>query len=273
MSQNTTDSPPRPTLGIDWRATTAGALAAVSSAVLLSTLGAAGTLIGAALGSVIVTIASAVYRQGLETSRRQLARAQAIARQKVGVAQAEVRRANRADDTRAQESHLAHADTQLARANAQLDAAAAVPLGPTWRERLAALPWKRIALLAAAVFVVAVLLITAFELLSGRSVSSFTGGSGGGGTTIGDIGGGGGSGPRQHDQQPGDDTTPSQPPTGPASPTPTEESTPAESPSPTGSAEVTPTPTPTPTESPSPTGGERPFGSPTPPEGSIPAYP
>lgn len=44
-------------LGIDWLRTIAGALAAVSAAVLLSTLGAAGTLIGAALGSVVATVA------------------------------------------------------------------------------------------------------------------------------------------------------------------------------------------------------------------------
>ena len=44
--------------GIDWPATFAGAGAAVTVALLLSTLGAAGTLIGAALGSVVATARS-----------------------------------------------------------------------------------------------------------------------------------------------------------------------------------------------------------------------
>src|SRR5262245_34193424 len=75
MSQDATDSGTR--LEIDWLKAIAGALAAVASAVLLSTLGAAGTLIGAALGSLIVTISSALFTRGLAGSRRGLAKAQA----------------------------------------------------------------------------------------------------------------------------------------------------------------------------------------------------
>ena len=86
---------PSPKLDIDWLKTIAGALAAVSSAVLLSTLGAAGTIIGAALGSVIVTVGGALYSQGLARSRERLLQAQTAALRKVGVAQAEVRRAGR----------------------------------------------------------------------------------------------------------------------------------------------------------------------------------
>ena len=88
---------------IDWTRTIAGALAAVASAVLLSTLGAVGTIIGAAVGSIVVTIASALFTQGLSSSKRSLAKAQASAKQKVGIAHAEVRRAERADDTEAQQ--------------------------------------------------------------------------------------------------------------------------------------------------------------------------
>ena len=58
---------------IDWLKTAAGALAAVTTAVLLSTLGAAGTLIGAALGSVAVTVSSQLYAQGLARSRATMA--------------------------------------------------------------------------------------------------------------------------------------------------------------------------------------------------------
>ena len=63
----------------------------MSSAVLLSTLGAAGTIIGAALGSVIVTVGGALYTQGLARSREHLTQAQSAALRKVRVAQADVR--------------------------------------------------------------------------------------------------------------------------------------------------------------------------------------
>ena len=74
-------------LEIDWLRAAAGALAAVASAFLLSFLGAAGTIIGAALGSLIVTVSSAVFTQGLSTSKRTLEKAQSSAARKVGIAQ------------------------------------------------------------------------------------------------------------------------------------------------------------------------------------------
>ncbi len=192
-----TDETPAPKLHIDWYRTLAGALAAMSSAVLLSTLGAAGTLIGAAVGSLAATIGTAVYAQGLVKSKEKVARAQETARLKVGVAQAEVRRARRSGSGGASaQDHLVHAEEQLAEAEADLDDAIdgghdrgdspedevleGFPekgVRPGWRERLALLPWKRIALSAAAAFVVALVAIAVFELVSGRSVSSYTGGS------------------------------------------------------------------------------------------------
>lgn len=177
-------------LQIDWLKTIGGALAAVSSAFLLSTLGAAGTIIGAALGSVIVTVSGALYSQALARSHQRLARAQVAALRKVGVAQAEVRRAGRHQgDDEAVDAHLAHAEERLDRAKDDLGALADEPDGPGWRERLALLPWKRILLVAAGLFVAAIVAITAFELVAGRSVSQITGGSeGGGGPTISRVG-------------------------------------------------------------------------------------
>src|SRR5688572_6265859 len=191
------DDTPGSKLDLDWSNTLAGALAAVSSAVLLSTLGAAGTLIGAAVGSLAATIGTALYAQGLAKSKEKVAQAQETALNKVGVAQAEVRRARRRGSSGATaETHLEHAEEQLAEAEAELGDALdggrehgdnhgdqvleGFPdddIKPGWRERLAVLSWKRIALYAAATFVVVLLAIAAFELISGRSVSSFTGGS------------------------------------------------------------------------------------------------
>jgi hypothetical protein len=245
---------PSPKLDIDWLKTIAGALAAVSSAVLLSTLGAAGTIIGAALGSVIATVGGALYSQGLARSRERLAQAQSLALRRVGIAQAEVRRANRHQgDDPAVDAHLAHADERLGEAKAELGAIADEPPAVGWRERLVVLPWKRISLVAAGLFVTAILAITAFELLAGESVSSITGGTDGdGGPTITRIGGG--SDTSRDPRAPSDDTAtpsgePSSEPSDEASPTdePTDE--PSESPS----ESTTPTPSPLAPTTPAPT--------------------
>ena len=172
---------------IDWIRAIAGALAAVASALLLSTLGAAGTIIGAAIGSLVVTVGSAMFTKGIATSKRKLSKQQKDAAEKVDIAHAEVLRAARADDTEAQESHLDHAEERLAEAREDLDEVieATSPVG--WRERLSRLPWKHIWLVTLGLFLASMALITAFELVAGRSVSSITGGSESGDTTIGHV--------------------------------------------------------------------------------------
>jgi hypothetical protein len=245
---------PSPKLDIDWLKTIAGALAAVSSAVLLSTLGAAGTIIGAALGSVIATVGGALYSQGLARSRERLAQAQSLALRRVGIAQAEVRRANRHQgDDPAVDAHLAHADERLGEAKADLGAIADEPPAVGWRERLVVLPWKRISLVAAGLFATAILAITAFELLAGESVSSITGGTDGdGGPTITRIGGG--SDTSRDDRAPSDDTaTPSGEPSSepPDEASPTDE--PTDEPSESLSESTTPTPSPLAPTTPAPT--------------------
>jgi hypothetical protein len=235
---------------IDWTRAIAGSLAAVASAVLLSTLGAVGTIIGAAVGSLVVTISSALFTHGLSTSKRSLAKAQAAAMQKVGIAHAEVQRAERADDTDAKRSHLEHADERLEEAHDQLDAAALDAAPVPWRQRLERLPWRRILIGAGALFLITVLVITAFELVAGRSVSSFTGGTGNDGrTTINDV--------RQRGSDPGPDRDESDPS---ESPQPTDEASPSESPSgsPTGESTPNESPTPSPLESSTPSPSQTP---------------
>ncbi|HVK27118.1 MAG TPA: hypothetical protein VM575_02170 [Nocardioides sp.] len=141
--------------GIDWPATFAGAGAAVTVALLLSTLGAAGTLIGAALGSVVATVSTALYKQGIESSRRRVAEVQAAALER------EAAKAHRHSESR----DVSTGEIPVPPA----------PAGNRW----AALPWKRLAALAAVVFLIAVVVISAIELLAGESVSSITGGTDG----------------------------------------------------------------------------------------------
>ncbi|MCD9153173.1 hypothetical protein [Aeromicrobium duanguangcaii] len=52
--------------GLSWLQLVAGALAAMTSAWVASFLGVAGTIIGAALGSLVASIASALYARGLD---------------------------------------------------------------------------------------------------------------------------------------------------------------------------------------------------------------
>ena len=253
-----TDDPDVPEkVQIDWTRAVAGALAAVASAVLLSTLGAAGTVLGAAIGSFVVTVGSAMFAQGLSKSQRKLATKQKDASNKVGIARAEVLRAARADDTAAHDSHLDHADERLAEAREELDEVILATTPVSSRERLSRLPWKHIGLTTLALFVVALVAITVFELVAGESVSSITGGSDSGTTTIGHVGSrdSGKDDQKEPDGQPTGSTAPSESvppsdePTESTSPTDTQPPSPVETTAPTAPAE---SPTPTPAETTAP---------------------
>jgi hypothetical protein len=234
---------------INWVQVLAGALAAVTSAVLLSTVGVAGTLIGAALGSVAASVGSAVYGRGIETSRRQMA-AQAAALRSVGKARTRLDEVgddvqDTVDEARLEDAahELDHAEHTLSDETLYDETPAAAPdqedatgSGRAWKD----LPWKRIALASAGLFLVVMLAITVFELVAGQSVSELTGGSTDGRSTT----------------VPGLNGTET-------SPTPTPSPTPTEEPTTSPTADVTPTGEPTPTEEPTAT-EETPTEEPTP---------
>ncbi len=151
-------------LQINWVNSAGGALGAVSSAVLLSSLGAAGTLVGAALGSLCITVGGAVYSHYLRMTKERVA-AQALAARRPGRVRepgpAEARPVAQPEDPRPED----------------LD-----PTDPVDEERslgqlFRGLPWKRILAISAALFAVAMALIVAFELSTGRAVSTYTGGT------------------------------------------------------------------------------------------------
>lgn len=182
---------------VNWVQSTAGALAAVTSAVLLSTVGVAGTLIGAALGSIAATIGSAVYSYYISYTKERVSEVSTLAVSRLGSAHARVRAASQdvaAGDPGVQEE-LSRADADLQRARTLVDQQQEeLPARPGWRVVLAGLPWKRIAVVAAGLFVAAMVVILAFELLTGRAISSYTGGSDSHQrVSIPGVGGGGGS--------------------------------------------------------------------------------
>ena len=231
----------------------ASALAAVSSAVLLSTVGVAGTISGAAVGSVIATVGAALYSYSLRISRERVQAAQASA----------LARMNRArtgphtgTQTRSLYDEAPHDEPDKAEEQER----------PPWREALYRLPWKWIAAVAGAVFVVAMIVILSFELLTGQSLSQSTGGSTGTGhrTSFGfgssssatrsptptpSGGSSGSAGPTAAGSASASSTTPSGPAAEQPTLTPSTSSTPSSAPTtstPSPSTGITKTPTATP---------------------------
>lgn len=205
--------PARPgILKINWVQVTAAALAAVSSAAALATLGVAGTLIGAAVGSIIATTASTVYMYGLARTRDRLRRAA-------------IRRDDQEGTTGGEPVAPADLDTTSL---------------PGRRARIG-----RIIAVSLAALAIALAAITAFELVTGRALSSLVSGSDEGPTRPSIVGGAprepAPDNPQAPDEGDGDVSSPS--PDEDRTPTPT-------TPAPTEPAEPTPTAKPTPTVEP-----------------------
>jgi hypothetical protein len=136
----------------------AGALAAVSSAVVASFFGLAGTLIGAALASVISTVSAALYSNSLQKTNDKLRRARG---QLIG-------RPSAVEETKVAPAAPAAPATQVLPAH--LDPRRA----PARRSRPR---WTRVAVYAAAVFVMAMGIVTGIELIGQKPVSALVGGT------------------------------------------------------------------------------------------------
>ncbi len=225
-------------LGLSPAQVAGSALAAVSSAVVASTAGTAGTIIGAAVGSVIATVGAALYtwwlRRTHETAKKVAAKARqaALATQPLPrtVAQGPLRsRKDRAaagkgatgDDSRPED-----------------DPDALEPVGKSLRH----LPWRKILLGTAVVAVIAIATITLIEGLAGKPVSSITGGSDSEGTSVGNVVGSDKEPEPTEDRSPTPEEPTDEPTTPEQSEAPVPEpSTPSE-PEPSDATEVPPTP-------------------------------
>jgi hypothetical protein len=128
--------------------------------------------------------------------------------------------------------------------------------GPTrrpWREW----PWKRLALGGLAALLLGLATLTVLEAVTGKPVSSVTGGGDSGGTTVGRLVPGRDGG----DRTPSEDPSPTAP-GGSPSPSPTVQPSDEPSDTPTPTPEPSPTVPPTdPSESPAPGSGESPGGA------------
>ncbi|BBH63964.1 hypothetical protein ACTI_06490 [Actinoplanes sp. OR16] len=156
---------PRIWSNIDIPKTIAGTLAAVSAAVVGSFLGVAGTVIGAAVASLISSIGTEVYHRYLDHGTKKLQSAFVT-------------------------TPMA---AQAAVGTPEVAAAEEPPSGNAPRT----IRWKRVAMVAGALFVLGLATLTAAELLTGKSAADATRGGDGGSPTLFQLSGNGGDSPEK----------------------------------------------------------------------------
>jgi hypothetical protein len=220
MSDETENMGQPERLSISMTQIIASVLAAVSASVAASYFGVAGTVIGAALGSIVSVVGGAIYAHSITRTRDRLRRTavEEAIRQRFDVAE------------------------------------------PSTAPRARWLAPKQIALAASALFVIAIGTVTGLELLTGKPVSSAVGGGSRSGTTLFGATDRHGQQPTTPSNTPVKSTPASRPtttvtithtPSGTPTTT-TPSSTPSTTVTPTGSTSPTPSATTTPTTLPSP---------------------
>ncbi|GAA2604142.1 superantigen-like protein SSL4 [Paractinoplanes durhamensis] len=145
----TEHAPDRIWSGIDIPKTIAGVLAAVSAAVVGSFTGVAGTLVGAAVASLIGSVGTEIYHRSLNRGRKKI-----------------------------EGTFLAPAAVGTPPVEAAAEDKPSAP--PTPRN----IRWGRVAMVAGSLFVLAIGTLTAAELVSGKSIADATRGGSGDSTTV-----------------------------------------------------------------------------------------
>jgi hypothetical protein len=237
----------------------AGAGAAATAAFVSSVSGVAGTIIGAAFFSAAFTVLFAIYEHSIRRARDRIADTSRPT-QLIPVVPVTVAVSDSAVPTDEELAELAsdaagptpgdsEAETTL-----EMDAASVDALGLEGRDGY---HWRRIALVALAIFGAAMVFVTTFELVTGRPLASLFGRDMSGTTIV-----------RIFKPQPRPTITQiiTPTPTGSTPVTPSGTPTPTPTQTPTG----TPTPTPTPTKTPTPTPTPTPTKTPTPTPSSTP---
>jgi hypothetical protein len=194
----------RPSGGLSVTQICGGALAAVTAAVAASYLGVAGTISGAAVGSVISTIAATLYSNSLK--RAALASRTLVVKQTLAPA-------------------VPSPQPEVAEPPGEPEAAPHPLEDSVWQR----IRWKPVLLVAGGVFVIAMAFISLSELALGHPISN----SGEKGTTVSNLGG-------SSSQPPAPATTPTPSSSDTETPAPSASATPTTvSPSPSASAPST----------------------------------
>ncbi|WP_375423169.1 hypothetical protein [uncultured Friedmanniella sp.] len=222
----------KPKIDLSFTQVAGGALAAMTAAFLGSRLSVAGTVVGAAMASVVAAVASNLYTASLQTTREKV---QTVFRGRTAGSGVPVSLEPRpdADQAPSLSSAAGHAP------------AAAVPV----RSRI---QWRSVVVGALAAFALAVAVLTGLELASGQSLS------GGQGTTISQVA----------EQKPAADPTTDPTTAATASPSATASESPEPSASASGSSEPSATPS---AAEPTSSASDAPSSSPTPSDTATPS--
>jgi hypothetical protein len=145
------------------------ALAAMSGAAIISWAGTAGTLIGAAAGSVIATVGAATYTWSLQRTRDAVKRTAAQVRQTALVSSGPTR-TMAGGSLREDETAPGDAEDETPERSGRLD-----------------LPWAKVALASLAVMVLGLAGVTVVETVTGKPLASLLGRDTGTGTTVGRV--------------------------------------------------------------------------------------
>jgi hypothetical protein len=222
-------------LGLSTAQVVGSALAAMSGAVSASWLGTTGTLIGAAVGSVIATVGASIYTHSLRRTGQVVKRTAVVVRQGAPFTGAVPRPdPGMASDAPVRDPNAPEAGDEttepLDRDETSERSGRFSRLFSGGRD----LPWVKVSLASLAVLVAALGGITAVEAITGKPISSLLGGDDSDGTTVGHVVGNDDApaedepAPQQDTPAPDDQSEPSEEP---------QEPVPSESPVPSPSAE------------------------------------
>ncbi|PJI93649.1 hypothetical protein [Luteimicrobium subarcticum] len=244
VAQRIEDKAPRPSMV----QLTGSALAAITSTVCLSYFGVAGTVIGAAVASIITVLGNFVYQRSMLRAQHKVAAALRTGA-RLGAGTPAPSRV--ADSSAVLTAVLGPDGAERARAAADGTGTEAADAGsgtdPLDPQDLARRPhWRRrLVVMSVGLFVALLTVITGFELVTGKPLTDFLHGTDGSGTSISHVSnrGDGASVPG-----PADTSTPTQAPTSGSDPEPTSDPTNVPTEEPT--SEPTQQPTSDPTSSP-----------------------
>ena len=158
---------------VNWVGAVGSGLGSVTSAVLLSTTGAAGTWIGAGIGTFIITVGGAIYAYYLQRAKTGIEKT--ADKLKTGV---QSKRPQKTTTITAERDPNEPSRSQSTSTDVDTGSHAAGQQDKlTFKEALKNIRWKRVAVLGAALFAITMAIIFIFELATGRPVSSYTGGT------------------------------------------------------------------------------------------------
>jgi hypothetical protein len=233
----------KPALGLSVSQLIGGSAAAATAAVLGSRLGVAGTVLGAALVSVVSAVAGSLYTQSLRRTQEMIRAREMLSARELMARAGRTRVLPTIKGSGREPVDAADEEVRAEEIEEAVDDAT-----PSIWSRIT---WKSVAITAAVVFVIAALVITGTELLTGKSLD------GSKGTTVSNVVHGG-----SHHSAPARTPASSSTPTPSSSSTPLPSRAPLDSISPSPSSTTSAIPSGLPTSTPS--GGTTPSGTPTP---------